>query len=47
VSAYVVASIEVTNPQGYRDYVGEVGTTMTAHGGEVLVIADGIEPPSG
>lgn len=34
--AYVVASIEVTNPEGYQGYIRAVGKTITGHGGEVL-----------
>jgi uncharacterized protein (DUF1330 family) len=34
--AYVVANIDVTNPEGYREYTRQVDATIEAHGGRFL-----------
>jgi uncharacterized protein (DUF1330 family) len=35
--AYVVAMLEITNPEGMGPYLGNVGATIAAHGGRYLV----------
>ncbi|MDA8373162.1 MAG: DUF1330 domain-containing protein [Actinomycetota bacterium] len=37
MSAYFVANYTVTNEDGYRRYLDEVGETLRAHGAQVLV----------
>jgi uncharacterized protein (DUF1330 family) len=37
--AYVIANIEVTDPDGYRAYAERVGATIAAHGGRYLARA--------
>ena len=37
MSGYFVANYTVTNDDGYRRYLEEVGDTLRAHGAEVLV----------
>ena len=37
--AYLIANIEVTDPDGYRAYAERVGTTIAAHGGRYLARA--------
>ena len=34
--AYIIANIEVTDPDGYRAYADRVGATIAAHGGRYL-----------
>ena len=34
---YVIAQIDVTDPERYADYVGQVGPTIAHFGGEFLV----------
>lgn len=34
--AYVIANIDVTDPEGYREYAEQVGATIAAHGGRYL-----------
>jgi uncharacterized protein (DUF1330 family) len=34
--AYVIANIDVTDPDGYRVYAEQVGATIAAHGGRYL-----------
>jgi uncharacterized protein (DUF1330 family) len=36
MSAYVIANIDVTDPDGYRAYAEQVGETIAAHGGRYL-----------
>jgi len=36
MAAYVIADIEVTDPDGYRAYTERVGATIDAHGGRFL-----------
>ena len=35
--AYVLAEIEVTNPEGYKGYTAVVGESIAKHGGRFLV----------
>lgn len=37
MSAYIVATYDITNPEGYAAYGPEVGPTLMAHNAEVLV----------
>ena len=37
MAAYVVAEVEVTNPEGYREYTTQVTDTITKYGGRFLV----------
>lgn len=41
--AYLVASIDITNPDGYRVYAEQVGSTIAAHGGRYLARGGPIE----
>jgi uncharacterized protein (DUF1330 family) len=35
--AYVLAEVEITNPEGYREYTALVPATITQYGGRFLV----------
>jgi uncharacterized protein (DUF1330 family) len=37
VAAYVIAEVEVTNPEGYKAYAAEVPATIAHYGGRFLV----------
>jgi uncharacterized protein (DUF1330 family) len=37
MAAYVLAEIEVTNPEAYKDYTAHVPATITKYGGRFLV----------
>ena len=39
MSGYLIANIEVKNPEAYREYVGKVVPTVQKFGGEYLVRA--------
>jgi len=39
VPAYLLANIDVTDPEGYKAYSAEVGPLIAAHGGRVLIRA--------
>lgn len=39
--AYVVALVDVTDPEGYKEYVAGVPATVHAHGGRFLARAPG------
>lgn len=39
--AYVVALVDVTDPDGYKEYVAGVMATVAAHGGRFLARAPG------
>jgi uncharacterized protein (DUF1330 family) len=41
--AYLIANIEVTNPDGYRAYTEQVGATIAAHGGRFLARGGSVE----
>ena len=34
---YIIATINVTNPEGYKDYTGPTARLVEAHGGRYLV----------
>ena len=35
--AYVLAEIEITNPEGYKEYTAQVPATITKYGGRFVV----------
>jgi uncharacterized protein (DUF1330 family) len=37
MAAYVIAEIEITNPEGYKEYTAHVPATIANHGGRFLV----------
>jgi uncharacterized protein (DUF1330 family) len=37
MAAYVLAEVEVTNPDGYKEYTAHVPATITRYGGRFLV----------
>lgn len=37
MAAYLVANIEVTDPEGYREYARQAGPTVAKYGGRYLV----------
>jgi uncharacterized protein (DUF1330 family) len=41
--AYLIANIQVTNPDGYRGYAEQVGETIEAHGGRYLARGGTVE----
>jgi uncharacterized protein (DUF1330 family) len=41
--AYVLAEIEVTNPEGYKEYTAVVPATITQYGGKFLTRGGSIE----
>jgi uncharacterized protein (DUF1330 family) len=41
--AYLIANIEVTNPEGYRGYTEHVGATIAAHCGRFLARGGSVE----
>jgi uncharacterized protein (DUF1330 family) len=41
--AYVLAEIEVTNPEGYKEYTAVVPATIAQYGGKFLVRGGSIE----
>jgi uncharacterized protein (DUF1330 family) len=43
MTAYVIASIEVTDPETYDDYRKGVAATITQHGGRFLARGGGVE----
>jgi uncharacterized protein (DUF1330 family) len=42
MAAYVIASIEVTDPAAYEDYRKGVAATITQHGGRFLARGGGV-----
>ena len=47
MSAYVLAEIEVTNPDGYKEYTSTVPATIAKYGGRFLVRGGNVEPLEG
>jgi uncharacterized protein (DUF1330 family) len=45
--AYLVANYNITNPEGYQQYIAAVGPTIFAHNGEILVAGEGAEVVEG
>ena len=50
MAGYVIANYEVTNGEGYQNYLATVVPTIAAHGGKILVAGsdhDGVEGSPG
>lgn len=45
--AYIIASIEVTNPEAYQSYSSQVEATLERHGGRFLVRGGNLQPLEG
>ena len=45
--AYVIAEIEVTNPEGYKGYTAVVGESIRKYGGRFLVRGGAVESLEG
>ena len=43
MSAYVIAEIEIVNPDGYKEYTTTVPATIAKYGGKFLVRGGGAE----
>lgn len=43
MAAYVLAEIEITNPEGYKDYTTHVPATIAKFGGRFLVRGGAVE----
>ena len=43
MAAYLIASYDITNTEGYQSYTAAVGPTIISHGGEILVAGPGSE----
>jgi len=43
VPGYLIANVDVTNPDGYRAYAEQVGDSIAAHGGRYLARAGATE----
>ena len=37
MAAYVIAEVEITNPEGYKEYTAHVPATIAKYGGRFLV----------
>ena len=47
MAGYLIANYRITNPEGYQAYTAAVGSTILAHGGEILVAGPGSIPIEG
>ena len=47
MAAYVLAEVNVTNPEGYKEYTALVPATIAAHGGRFLVRGGPSQPLEG
>ena len=47
MAAYVLAEIEITNPEGYKEYTVQVPPAIVQHGGRFLTRGGAIEPLEG
>jgi len=47
MSAYLIADIEVTNPEGFKKYQEAVPATIEKHGGKYMVRGGDVEPMEG
>ena len=47
MAAYLIADIEVTNPEGFKKYQEAVPATIAKHGGKYLVRGGDVEPKEG
>ena len=45
--AYLIADIEVTNPEGFKKYQEAVPATIEKHGGKYMVRGGDVEPMEG
>ena len=45
--AYLIAEIEVTNPEGYKGYTASVGDSIRKYGGKFLVRGGATHPLEG
>ena len=45
--AYVVAEVEITNPEGYKEYSSQVPATIEKYGGRFLVRGGKAQPLEG
>lgn len=43
MAAYVLAEIEITNPEGYKEYTANVPATITQYGGRFLTRGGPVE----
>ena len=47
MTSYLVANYNVTNEDGYNQYLASVGPTIMNHGGKILVAGPGSTPVEG
>ena len=47
MASYLVANYNVTNPEGYQQYLAAVGPTIFGHGGKILVAGPNSTPVEG
>ncbi len=47
MAGYLIANYNITNEEAYQTYLGAVGPTIVAHGGEILVAGPGSEAVEG
>ena len=47
MASYVIANYNVTNPDGYQQYLAVVVPTIVGHGGKILVAGPGATPKEG
>jgi uncharacterized protein (DUF1330 family) len=47
MAAYLIAEIEITNPEGYKEYTQAVGATVEKYGGKFLVRGGKAHPLEG
>lgn len=47
MASYLVANYNVTNQDGYNEYLSAVGVTIINHGGKILVAGPGATPMEG
>ena len=47
MSGYLITNYNITNMEGYQQYIAAVGPTILSHGGEILVAGEGSEVVEG
>ncbi len=47
MAAYVLAEIEITNPEGYKEYTLQVPPTIAKYGGHFIARGGAVEPLEG
>ncbi len=47
MASYLIANYNVTNPDGYQQYVAAVVPTIVSHGGKILVAGPNATPKEG